>query len=83
MKIMEKQRMPFAYVMISTEIGSEEQVVNDLKVLPQIRETYMVYGIYDVITKVEFADRKELSEIIIKKIRGIHGIKITITLMEI
>ena len=75
--------MPFAYVMISTEIGSEERVVNDLKVLPQIRETYMVYGIYDVITKVEFANRKELSEIIIKKIRGIHGIKNTITLMEI
>jgi len=75
--------MPFAYVMISTEIGSEEQVVTELKVLPQIRETYMVYGIYDVITKVEFVDRKELSEIIIKKIRGIHGIKNTITLMEI
>jgi len=75
--------MSFAYVMISTEIGSEEQVVTELKVLPQIRETYMVYGIYDVITKVEFVDRKELSEIIIKKIRGIHGIKNTITLMEI
>ncbi len=75
--------MPFAYVMVSTEIGSEKQVVKDLETLPQIRETYMVYGIYDVITKVEFADRNELREIIIRKIRGIHGIKNTITLMEI
>ncbi len=75
--------MPFAYVMVSTEMGSEKQVVKDLETLPQIRETYMVYGIYDVISKVEFADRNELREIIIRKIRGIHGIKSTITLMEI
>lgn len=75
--------MPFAYVMVSIEIGSEKQVVKDLETLPQIRETYMVYGIYDVIIKVEFADRNELREIIIRKIRGIHGIKSTITLLEI
>ena len=73
--------MPTAYVMISTELGSEEQVVKDLNNLPQIKETYVVYGIYDLITKVEFADNQELSEIIIKQIRGIPGIKNTITLM--
>lgn len=73
--------MPAAYVMISTELGSEEQVVKDLNNLPQIKETYVVYGIYDLITKVEFADNQELSEIIIKQIRGIPGIKNTITLM--
>ena len=73
--------MPAAYVMISTEIGSEEQVVKALKTLPQVKETHIVYGIYDLITKVEHADGQELSEIIIRKIRGISGIKNTITLM--
>ena len=75
--------MPSAYVMISTELGSEEQVVKALKALPQIKETYIVYGIYNLITKVEFTDRQELSEIIIRKIRGTPGIKNTITLMVI
>jgi len=75
--------MPSAYVMISTELGSEEQVVKALETLPQIKETYIVYGIYDMITRVEFADKQELSEIIIRKIRGISGIKNTITLMVI
>ena len=73
--------MPSAYVMISTELGSEEQVTKALKELPQIKETHIVYGIYDLITKVEYADRQELSEIIIRKIRGIPGIRNTITLM--
>jgi DNA-binding Lrp family transcriptional regulator len=75
--------MPTAYVMISTELGTEEQVVKALKTLPQIKETYVVYGIYDLITKVEFADKQELSDIIIRKIRGTPQIKNTITLMVI
>jgi len=75
--------MPSAYVMISTELGSEDQVVKALEPLPQIKETYIVYGIYDLITRVEFADKQELSEIIIRKIRGTPGIRNTITLMVI
>ena len=75
--------MPSAYVMISTELGSEEQVVKALKTLPQIKETYLVYGIYDLITKIEFTDRQELNDIIIRKIRGTPGIRNTITLMVI
>jgi DNA-binding Lrp family transcriptional regulator len=73
--------MPFAYVMISTELGFEEQVLKELEKLPHIKETYMVYGIYDVITKVEFTDRVELSKIILRKIRGIQSIKSTMTLL--
>lgn len=75
--------MPSAYVMISTELGSEEQVVKALKTLPQIKESYIVYGIYDLITRVEFTDRQELNDIIIRKIRGTPGIRNTITLMVI
>ena len=75
--------MPSAYVMISTELGSEEQVVKALKTLPQIKETYIVYGIYDLITKIEYTDRQELNDIIIRKIRGTPGIRNTITLMVI
>ncbi len=75
--------MPSAYVMISTELGSEYQVVKALEPLPQIKETYIVYGIYDLITRVEFADKQELNEIIIRKIRGTPGIRNTITLMVI
>jgi len=69
--------------MISTELGSEDQVVKALETLPQIKETYIVYGIYDLITRVEFADKQELNEIIIRKIRGTPGIRNTITLMVI
>jgi DNA-binding Lrp family transcriptional regulator len=73
--------MPFAYILISTKPGSEIQVVDELEKLDHIKETYLVYSIYDVILKVEFADRVELSRIIIRKIRGIQGIESTMTLL--
>ena len=73
--------MPSAYVMISTEPGTEEKVTKAMRELPSIKETHIVYGIYDLITRVEYADRQELSEIIKRKIRGTPGIKNTIMLM--
>jgi DNA-binding Lrp family transcriptional regulator len=73
--------MPFAYVLISVESGSEEQVVNELEKILHVKETYMVYGVYDLILKVEFDDRVELSRITIRKIRGIQGIESTMTLL--
>ena len=73
--------MPFAYIMINTELGFVEQVMNELEMLPQVKESYIVYGIYDVITKVEFSDRVELSRIILRKIRGLKGIRSTMTLL--
>ena len=72
--------MPFAYVMINTELGSEVEVLKELEAFSEVKETYMVYGIYDILAKIEFADRKELSEVIIKKIRRINNIQSTITL---
>jgi DNA-binding Lrp family transcriptional regulator len=73
--------MPIAYVMISTEPGTEGQAAQALEALPQIKETYTVYGVYDIITRVEYTDGRELSELIIRKIRGTPGITNTITLL--
>ncbi len=44
--------MPMAFVLINAEIGSEDQVVKELKSVPQVKEAYMVYGVYDIVAKV-------------------------------
>ena len=45
--------MPLAFVLINTEIGSMEDVLQVLNDLPNVKEAYMVYGVYDIIAKVE------------------------------
>ncbi|PVX23907.1 MAG: AsnC family transcriptional regulator, partial [Candidatus Bathyarchaeum sp.] len=44
--------MPMAFVLINTEIGSESEVLDELKKIDAVKEAYMVYGVYDVVAKV-------------------------------
>ena len=44
--------MPLAFVMVNTDIGSENEVLEDLKNIDAVNEAYVVYGVYDVVAKV-------------------------------
>ncbi len=41
--------MPSAFVLINAEIGSEDEVLKQLKSLPNVKESYVVYGVYDIV----------------------------------
>ena len=45
--------MSIAYVLINTETGAMEDVLKILKKIEEIKEAHMVYGVYDIIAKVE------------------------------
>ncbi len=44
--------MPMAFVLINAEIGSEDAVVKELKAVSNVKEAYMVYGVYDIVTMI-------------------------------
>ena len=44
--------MPTAYVLINSEIGSEQEIISKLKKLPGVVEDSTVNGVYDIIVKV-------------------------------
>ena len=51
--------MPLAYLLITSNAGSDEEVLSKLNELPEVIEAERVYlGPYDIIVKVE-ADRIE------------------------
>ena len=71
--------MPLAFVLINTEIGSMEDVLQILNDLPNVKEAYMVYGVYDIIAKVEAESMTKLKEIVTWKIRRIDKVRSTLT----
>lgn len=73
--------MTIAYVLINSETGAEEQVLRDLKALPEVKEAYVVYGVYDIIIKVEGETSEDLKNIIASKIRRILKIRSTLTMI--
>lgn len=70
-----------AYVLINTELGQEQTVVEALSRVPEIKGVHSLYGIYDVIAQVEAESMDKVKEIVFNKIRRLQTVKTTITLI--
>ena len=73
--------MPKALVLMNAELGHETTLVNELKKTPNVTEVYAVYGVYDVIIKVEADSMEKLREAIATNLRRIGGVKSTLTMI--
>ena len=75
--------MPSAYVLISCDLGSEENIIKEIRGLDNVKEVEGTYGVYDIIVKVESNSMEALKNTITWKIRKILQVRSTITLMVI
>lgn len=73
--------MPKALVLMNAELGHESNVIDELKKMPNVSEVYAVYGVYDVIVKVEADSLDKLRDTIATKLRRLNGIKSTLTMI--
>ena len=73
--------MAIGYVLISCDLGSEQSVIKQLEDIDSIKEAKMVYGVYDILVKVEMKTPGLLSAVIGERIRRINKVRSTITLM--
>jgi DNA-binding Lrp family transcriptional regulator len=75
--------MPTAYVLINCDLGSEEEIINQLKKLPGTVEVSGVYGVYDIIAKVQSDSMDKLRETITWQVRKIDKVRSTLTMIVI
>jgi DNA-binding Lrp family transcriptional regulator len=68
-----------AFVFIVVEPGAEMEVLERLRHIPEVREAYFVYGVYDLVAKVETDAIDHLKEIITYKIRKLDKVTSTTT----
>jgi DNA-binding Lrp family transcriptional regulator len=71
--------MPKAFVFVNVEVGSESEVLKRLREVPEIKEAYSVYGVYDIVAEVQADSMGHLKETITWKIRGVERIRSTLT----
>jgi DNA-binding Lrp family transcriptional regulator len=75
--------VPEAIVLINTNIGTEEEVMNELLKIEGISEAYIVYGVYDIVVKIKAPTTEALKEIISSKIRKISNVRSTLTMIVV
>jgi len=73
-----------SYVLINCDLGTEDDVISELKTIEGIKEIFIAFGAYDILVKAEAENIETLRDTIITwKIRKIPGIRTTLTLMTI
>ena len=74
--------MAEAYVLINCDLGTEDRVIKELKSISGVSEVKGVFGVYDMITKVNANSESDIKKMI-AKIRSMNGIKSSLTMMVI
>ncbi|HJS82388.1 MAG TPA: Lrp/AsnC ligand binding domain-containing protein [Nitrososphaera sp.] len=74
--------MAEAYVLVNCDLGTEDGVIKELKSISGVSEVKGVFGVYDVIVKVNAPSESDIKKVI-AKIRSMAGIKSSLTMMVI
>lgn len=75
--------MATAFVLLNAELGAETEVKKGLKGMEEVKEVHLIYGVYDIIARIEAESMEELRKVIGWKIRRLEKIRSTITMVVI
>lgn len=67
----------FAYVMLQTKLGKQTSVMEKLCEIEQVSEHYAVYGLFDILLKVQCHDNMELEKVLARHLEMTPDIKST------
>jgi len=63
-----------AFVLLTIEIGSDSELMESLKEIPEVKKINQLYGVYDLIIHVEAETMQELKDVINNRIKGMGKI---------
>lgn len=75
--------MPMAFVLINADLGAEEELLKSLRSLDFVKDVYVVYGVYDIIARVEADTMEKVKETITWKIRRLDRVRSTLTMIVV
>jgi len=75
--------MSSAYVLITCDLGSEENIIKEIRGIVDVKKVKGIYGVYDIIVTLESNSMEALRNTITWKIRSIPQVRSTTTLMVI
>lgn len=74
--------MTIAYVLVKSDLGAEQNVVEELEKIEQVVRVETTFGDYDMIVKLEAEHTEKIREVITWNIQKLKGIRNTKTLIK-
>ena len=75
--------MPIAFMLLNVDLGEEDVVLKQTRKVNGVKEAHRVYGIYDMVVKIDSDLTEEMKNIITGEIRRIQGVRSTLTLVSV
>jgi DNA-binding Lrp family transcriptional regulator len=80
--------LPIAFILLNSDLGSDQEIVTKIKEILNVEkglkfDVQGVYGIYDIVVKIEADNADHLRSVITNKIRKIEKVQSTLTMMVI
>ncbi len=72
-----------AFVLINMDLGKGAALAEELKGIPEVKEFYNVYGVYDYVVKIEAETMEQIKDIITTKIKPLNHVKSTLTILVV
>ncbi|MCS4539888.1 MAG: Lrp/AsnC ligand binding domain-containing protein [Thaumarchaeota archaeon] len=80
---MSKLDMTIGFVLINVNLGSEEGVLARLRGMENVKEAHQVYGVYDIVAKLEAESTEKLKGILEEKVRKLENVRGTLTVIAV
>ena len=68
------------FVLLNCDLGAEEYIIEELKHIQQVTNSYVTFGAYDVIVEIDTDSQETFDETVALKIRRLTRIVSTMTL---
>ena len=74
--------MTDAYVMLNCELGSEEEILEQLKQIEQVADVFETIGTHDMLVKLQAENFEKIREIVYWNIQKMKKVRSTATLIK-
>ena len=68
---------------MNADLGAEEDLLKKLREIPNVREVYVVYGVYDIVARVEADTMEKVKETITWLILRLDKVRCTLTMIVV
>jgi DNA-binding Lrp family transcriptional regulator len=75
--------VPVAFVLINTKLGSEDEVLKGLQDVEGVKESHDVYGVYDIVARIEADTMDKLKDVVTFDIRRLKGVRSSLTMIVV
>ena len=72
--------MEKGFILINCELGAEDYIIEELKLIQEVKSANITFGAYDIVAEIQAKNSQEFDQTVSQKIRTLSQVVSTMTL---